>query len=103
MSLLVNLLWTVPSMKFICGCWRNPWCNYDVTHKPKCYEPAKIRETYCGLTILIVSLFSLCCLRITKQLRSGTVDKMAGIFTKRIWQPYVSGIFALSPCLGNQL
>ena len=33
-----------------------------------------------------MSLFSLCCLRITTQLRSGAVDKMTGIFTKRIWQ-----------------
>jgi len=41
----------------------------------------------CGSTILIVSLLSLCRLR-TTQLRYGTVDKMAGIFTKRIWQPY---------------
>jgi len=23
------------------------------------------------------------------RLRSGTFDKMAGIFTKRIWQPYI--------------
>jgi len=38
-------------------------------------------------TILIVSLFSLCRLRITTQLISGTVGKIAGIFTKRIWQP----------------
>jgi len=29
----------------------------------------------------------LCRLRITTQLRSGIVDKMAGIFTKPIWQP----------------
>ena len=29
----------------------------------------------CGLTIFIVSLFSLCRLRNTAQLRSGTVDK----------------------------
>jgi len=87
MSLLVNLLRTVTSIKFICCCWRNPRCDYYVTHTPKCNEPAEIRENYCGLTILIVSLFSLCCLRITKQLRPGTVDKMAGIFTKRIWQP----------------
>ena len=43
----------------------------------------------CGLTILIVTLFSLCRLRITTQLRSGAVDKMAGIFTKRIWQLYM--------------
>jgi len=43
----------------------------------------------CGVTILIVSLFSLCRLRITTQLRSGAVDKMAGIVTKRIWQPYI--------------
>ena len=41
----------------------------------------------CVVTILIVSLFSLCRLAITTQLRSGSVDKMAGIFTKRIWQP----------------
>jgi len=43
----------------------------------------------CGVTILIVSLFTLCRLRITTQFRFGTVDKMAGIFTKHIWQPYL--------------
>jgi len=42
-----------------------------------------------GLTILIASLLSLCRLRITTQLRSGAVDKMAGIFTKCIWQPCI--------------
>jgi len=86
MALLVKLVRKVPSAKFICSCWRNPWCDCHVTHTPKCNEPAKIRAN-CDLTILIVSLFSLCRLRITTQLRSGTVDKMAGIFTKCIWQP----------------
>jgi len=43
----------------------------------------------CGLTILIDSVLSLCRLRIMTQLRSGAVDKMAGIFTQRIWQPYI--------------
>jgi len=38
---------------------------------------------------MIVSLFSLCRLRIMTQLRSGAVDKMAGIFTKRTWQPCI--------------
>ena len=47
-----------------------------VTHIPKCNEPAKTQGNYnCGLTILIVFLFSLCRLRNTTQLRSGTVDK----------------------------
>ena len=27
-------------------------------------------------------------MRLRMQLRSATVEKMAGIFTKRIWQPY---------------
>jgi len=36
-----------------------------------------------------LSLFSLCCLRISTKLRSGAVDKMAGIFTKHIWQPCI--------------
>ena len=34
-------------------------------------------------------MFSLCCLRIATQLRSGANDEMAGIFTKRIWQPCI--------------
>jgi len=57
----------------------------------KCNEPAKIRVNWLcfNLTILIVSPFSLYRLRITTQVRSGTVDKVAGIFTKRIWQPYI--------------
>jgi len=43
-----------------------------------------------------LSLFSLCCLWFTTQLRSGTVNKMAGIFTKRIWQPYLRSICLLA-------
>jgi len=55
----------------------------------KCNEPVKMRANFnCGLTIIIVTLFSLCRLQIAVcQLRSGTVDKMAGIFAKRTWQP----------------
>jgi len=45
-----------------------------VTHTPKCNEPTKIQAINCGLTILIVSLFFLCRLRNTTQLRSGTAD-----------------------------
>jgi len=43
MALLVKLVRKVPSAKFICSCWRNPWCDCHVTHTPKCNEPAKIR------------------------------------------------------------
>ena len=56
------------------------------THRNVTNQPKYGQIINCGLTILIVSLFSLCCLRITTQLRSGAVDKMAGIFAKRIWQ-----------------
>jgi len=59
------------------------------THRNVTSQPKYGQIIKCRLTILIVSLFSLCCLRITTQLRSGAVDKMAGIFTKRIWQPCV--------------
>jgi len=90
MTIVVNLVRIVSSAKFICCCWRNPWCDYQVTHTPKCNKSAKIGQIInCGLTILIVSLCYLCCLRITTQLRSGAVDKMAGIFTERIWQPCI--------------
>ena len=85
----MNLVRTDPSAKFICCCWRNLWCDCNVTHthrnatsQPKYWQIIK-----CRLTIRIVSLFSMCRLRITTQLRSDAVDKMAGIFTKRIWQP----------------
>jgi len=60
--------------------------SHTHTHTPKCNDPVKTQGN-CGLTMLIVSLLSLCRLRITIKLRSGTVDKMTGIFTKRIWQP----------------
>jgi len=43
MSLVVNLVRTVLSAKFTCCCWRNPWCDCQVTHSPKCNKPAKIR------------------------------------------------------------
>jgi len=39
----VNLLRTFLSAKFICCCWRNPWCDFLVTHTRKCNEPAKTR------------------------------------------------------------
>jgi len=32
MTLVVNLVRTVPSAKIICCCWRNPWCDCHVTH-----------------------------------------------------------------------
>jgi len=56
----------------------------NVTSQPKYGQIVNFR-----LTILIISLFSLCRLRITTQLRSVAVNKMAGIFTKRIWQPCI--------------
>jgi len=55
------------------------------THTPKCNDPPKIRAI--SLLQKYSSLFSLCRLRITTELRSGNVEKMAGIFTKRIWRP----------------
>jgi len=41
-----------------------------------------------ALTILIVSVFPVP-LTNYDTVKSGTVDKMVGIFTKRIWQPYL--------------
>jgi len=32
MTLEVNLVRTVPSVKFFCGYWRNPWRDWHVTH-----------------------------------------------------------------------
>jgi len=32
MTLVVNLVRTEPSAKFICCCWRNLWCDWHVTH-----------------------------------------------------------------------
>jgi len=32
MTLVVNLVRTVSSAKFICCCWRHPWCDCHVTH-----------------------------------------------------------------------
>jgi len=58
------------------------------THRNVTNQP-KYSQIICGLTILIVSLLSLCRLRIMTQLRSVAADKMAGIFTQRIWQPYI--------------
>jgi len=36
LTLVVNLIRTVVSAKFICSCLCNPWCDYHVTHTPKC-------------------------------------------------------------------
>jgi len=44
--LVVNLIRTVASPKFICCCWRNPWCDCHITHTPKCSESAKILGNY---------------------------------------------------------
>jgi len=90
MTLVVNLVRTDRSAKFIwCG-WRYLWCDWHVIHTPNVTNQPKYGQIInCGLTILIASLFSLYRLRITTQLRSGAVDKMVGIFTKRIWQPYI--------------
>jgi len=87
----VNLVRTDPSVKFICCCWCNLWCDCNVTHThwSVTSQPKYGQIINCRLTILIVSLFSLCRLRITTQRRSGAVGKMAGIFTKRIWQPCI--------------
>jgi len=66
-------------------------CAIDTshTHRNVTNQPKYGQIINCGLTILIVYLFSVCRLRITTQLRSGAVDKMVDIFTKRIWQPYI--------------
>jgi len=59
------------------------------THRNVTNQPKYGQIINCRLSILIVSLFSLCRLRITTQLRSGAVYKMAAIFIKRIWQPCI--------------
>jgi len=28
MTLVTNIVRTVPSVKFVCCCWRNPWCDF---------------------------------------------------------------------------
>jgi len=60
MTLVVNLVRTVFSAKFVWCCWRHPCCDCHVihTHTPKCDESAKIGQIInWGLTILIVSVF----------------------------------------------
>jgi len=52
MGLLANIVRTVPSVKFICCCWRNPWCDFHATHTPKCIHPSKIRANYLKNTLL---------------------------------------------------
>jgi len=46
MTLVMNLVRTVLSAKFISCCWRNPSWDLRVTHTPKCNEPAKIQANY---------------------------------------------------------
>jgi len=38
----MRLVRTVLSVKFICCCWRNRWCDCYITHAPKCNDQAKI-------------------------------------------------------------
>jgi len=42
----MNLVRTVPSAKFICCFWCNPWCDCHVTYTPKCNDPAKIQANW---------------------------------------------------------
>jgi len=58
MILVVNLVRTVSSAKFICYCWRIPWCDCYVTHRNAMSQPKYGQIVNWGLTILIVSLFS---------------------------------------------
>ena len=87
MTLVVNLVRTVSSAKFVCCFCRNPWCDCRVTYKPKCNESTKkIQIINCGVTILIVSVFLV---PFTNYDTAGAVDKMVDMFTQRIWQPYI--------------
>jgi len=43
MTLVLNLVRTDPSAKFIRCCWRNIWCDWHVTHTPTSNESAEIR------------------------------------------------------------
>ena len=104
MTLVVNLVRTVSSAKFICYCCCNGAIVTSRTHQNVTNQQKYGQIINCGLTIVIDSLLSLCRLRIMTQLRSGAVDKMAGIFTQRIMQP--CGIFTqriMQPCQPNEL
>jgi len=46
MTLAVNIVRTVLSAKFISCCWRNPSCDFRVTHTPKRNEPTKMQANY---------------------------------------------------------
>jgi len=46
MTVLMNLVRTLPSAKFICCCWCNPRYDCHVTYTPKCNEPAKIQANW---------------------------------------------------------
>jgi len=70
----VNLVRAVHSRKFICCCWRNPWCDCHVTHTEMQWA-----SQYTGKLLIVawqywLSLCFLRRLRNTTQLRSGTVD-----------------------------
>jgi len=41
MTLVVNLVRSVSSAKFVCYCCRNPWCDCHVTYTPRCNDSAK--------------------------------------------------------------
>ena len=51
-------------------------------HRSVMSQPKWRNNTHCLSALL-------CRLRITTQFRSDTVDKMANIFIKRTWQPYI--------------
>ena len=79
MTLVVNLVRKVLSAKFICWCWRNPWCYFCVMHTLKCNEPAKIKQIInCGLTILIVFVFPLPLYEIRRSLDMAPLTNQNG-------------------------
>ena len=85
MTLVVNLVRSVSSAKFVCCCCRSPWCDCHVTYIPKCNESAKkIQIINCGVTILTILIVSVFLVPLTNYYTAGPVDKMAGIFTQRI-------------------
>jgi len=59
MTLEVNLVRTVPSVKFTCCYWRNPWRDFHVTHTHQSVMslPKYEQIINCGFTVLLSLCF----------------------------------------------
>jgi len=86
MNLVVNLVRTVSSAKFVCCCWRIRWCDCHVTHRNVTKQPKYRQIINRDLTILIVSVFPVLLTNFDKA-QIWHCWQNGRYFYKTLWQP----------------